>query len=912
MRRVFRLLARAAIPREVDDELAFHIEMRTRRLIEEGLSPEAARAEALRQFGDVRAVRDDCVTLDHQRERTMRRITWFEEFRHDLRFAARTLRRNAGFSLVVILTLALGIGANTAIFTLVHAVMLRAIPVTDPGQLVTVGNPARVNSLSQGSPRSDLLSYPMYQDLRDRNTVFSGALASGRTGRLDVRLDSSTTIEHPRGRYVSANYFAVLGVPAFRGRVFDGTEDRAAGAASVAVISYGYWSRKFNRDDAVLGRTIRAGDASLTIIGVTGPEFSGEIVGRGNDIWLPVSMQPLIFPHQPMLTDRSISFLLMMGRLKPGATLEQAQAELDPLIRRQVSDNLDVGGQAALDVARRATVTIVPGARGFSSVRSVYSTPLLTLMAGVALLLLIICGNVANLLLARAVARSREMCVRLAIGAARARLVKQMLTESMLLASIGAAGGIALAWWGSKLLLTLAADGGSAFPLDVTPDLPVLGFTAALSIVAVIIFGLAPALRAANVDLSGAMRAHARSVSGSLGNRGQRAPLGKVLIVAQVALSLVLLVGAALEVRSLRHLEEADPGLARESLIVLDADTRQRGLMDERLLAFTRQALQRLSQIPGVTGVTYSENGIFSGTESGTSVNTPGFVAREANDTSAAYDVIGPNYVRTIGARLVRGRDFTEQDVRGSHNVALINERLAQRFFSGREALGGLLRFDDSTTAEVVGVVADVMDHELTEAPGPRFYVPALQGYLGFAGELKLIVRTAGDPVPLTQTVRREVQAMDGLLVIDAVDPLTVLMRASIRSERLVARLATGFGVLALLLAAIGLYGVMTYAISRRTGEIGLRVALGAQRGDVVRMVLREAFGQVGVGALIGLPLALGATRLLRTQLHGVGTVDPVAMGMAVGVLALSAAVAALLPALRAARVDPIVALQQD
>ncbi len=912
-RAVGRGFGRGHIGREVDDELSFHIEMRARKLIAEGMAPEEAQRRARERFGDMDRVRGSCIVMDQERERVMNRANLLADLRQDLAYAWRTLRRNAGVTAVVVVTLALGIGANTAIFTLVNAVLLRRLPVIAPDELVALGDPSRTGGMSfSTSARSDLFSYPSYRELASDHEFLSGLAASGRMDRLDVLTDSGATeAGHPPGRFVSGNYFHVLGVPALRGRTFDGSEDQTIGGAPEVVISHGYWMRRFEGDDHAVGRDILINGSRFTIIGVAPPWFTGEIVGRTTDVWLPISMQTVVYPNRPMLNDAQAYWLLLLGRRNAGVTFAQAEGGLTLQIRQLLIRQATSAATAeGIDQMR---IWVSSGAKGVSNVRRSYQAPLITLMVGVGVLLLIICANVANLLLARAVTRGREMSVRLAIGAGRARLVRQLMTEGAVLGLLGAAAGLVVARWGSRLLLALVADGGSVIPLDLALDLRVLAFTASLSFLTVALFALAPALRASRVDLASAMRASAKSLTGgALGARGQRIPVGKLLISAQVALSLMLLVGTALLVRSLRNVQGSDTGLDRDHLLIADVDIYSRDYLGDRLMQASRELRERLAHLPAVEAVSFSANGIFSGSESASNVGVPGFVARERTDSTARYDEVGPGYANAIGARLLEGRDFTDADVPGSEPVLLVNQSFVRFYFGGRNPVGRVIRVNDSTQARIVGVVADVKDHTLVGEPVTRYYVPYLQHLFGDPGALRLLIRTRGDPATMSIAVRRAIGAFDHDLPIDDLEPLSALMRDSVREERLLARLASGFGVMALLLAAVGLYGVMTYAITRRTGEIGLRVALGAGRGTVIGMVLGDAMRLVLVGVVVGVPLALAASRLLRNQLHGVGTTDPVSLTIALAVLGTCGVVAALLPAWRASRVAPVVALRED
>jgi predicted permease len=563
-----------------------------------------------------------------------------------------------------------------------------------------------------------------------------------------------------------------------------------------------------------------------------------------------------------------------------------------------------------VEQAKELEVPVASAARGLSRVRSTYRAPLLILMTGVGLLLLIICANVANILMARAVARMREMSVRLAIGAGRGRLVRQLLTESLLLALLGAGAGLVFSNWMTRYLLVLAADGGPVLPLNTGVGVAAMAFTTLVGLGAVVLFGLMPAMRASRVDVASAMRSSGKALTGS--GMGQRNPLGRLLIAAQVALSVVLIAGASLLARSLQHLQTVDTGMDRDHLLIVDVDASAPAYRDARLLNLARELRARIALVPGVRGVSFNENGLFIGTESATNLGVPGFEVQQRSDSVSYYDQVGPGFVTAVGTRLLHGRDFTEADREGSAPVVLVNESFSKHYFGDASPVGLSMRVGDSAFAEIVGVVADIKDHSLTGDARRRFYVSYLQQVLGAPALLRLMVRANDDPRALVPAVRKAIADVNADLPIVSLPTLRGLMRESIREERLLARLAMVFGAAALLLAGIGLYGVMSYAVSRRSGEIGLRVALGAQRGTVVRMVLRDAMLLVGFGLFFGIPMTLGAGRIIRSQLHGVGPTDPVAFGAALGVLALGAIAAALVPAVRASRVAPVIALRSD
>jgi predicted permease len=897
LRSIFR---RAQVEAELAAELRFHLDQQVDENIAAGMSPDEARHAALRAFGGVAQIQERC--------REMRGNRWLEQLFQDLGYALRTFRRSPTFTLVAVLSLALGIGANTAIFSLINALLLRELPVQEPGRLVVLGDPSRVHSLSTGSIRNDILSTPLYEAIRDQNQVFSGVLASGRTGRLNVGIEPAAGAEPEtaRGRLVSGNYFSVLGVRAARGRTFTAEEDRAPGAAPFVVISHGYWTRRFDQDPKVLGRRITLNDHPFTIIGVTPPEFFGEIVGVATDLWIPLSMQPQVNPGRDYHDRWDASWILLLGRLAPGASLERARAEINVLYPRILKGaNLPAEKLPAPEDMR---IEVSPGGEGFSSLRPQLEQPLLTLMAMVALFLLVACANVANLLLERSMARQKEIAVRLALGAGRARLIRQLLTESVLLSGLGGALGLLVAYKASTAFLRLVA-GNSAAAVDLRPDLPVLGFTALVAILTGIFFGLAPALRATRVELAPTLKESARSVAGQ--GAGGRWPLGKLLVVVQFALSLLLVMGAGLFLRTLRNLERLDLGFPRDELLLVNIDPVAGGYEGARLETVPRELVDRLQALPGVSAVTYSENGIFSGTESATSVRIEGYQGPAGDEPVINYDLVGARYFQTVGIPLLLGRDFELRDGSGAPRVAVINEEMAKRIFPGKSPLGRriLILGPPDLEYEIVGVAGNARDHELRGPVPPRFYIPMAQS--GRTDAFNLEIRTQ-EPAALVAPVREAIRAFDPDLPMSDLEPLGSMVDETITNERTIARLSIVFGLLALVLAAIGLYGVISYTIARRINEIGIRMALGARRSRVLWMVLRETLLLAFLGIVIGVPAALGSARAVSSRLFGLSAWDPATLATAIGILLGVALLAGLVPGSRATRVSPVQALRYE
>jgi putative ABC transport system permease protein len=837
---------------------------------------------------------------------------------NDIRFGLRGLAKSPGFTAVAVLSLALGIGANTALFSLVNGLLLRHLPVTHPEQLAAVGLTSRVGGVSHGTPQFGLFSLPLYYAVRDANHSFSGLLATGRTGALDLSAEGSAAtaeVEHPRGRLVTGNYFSVLGVHAAAGRTFTEQDDRPGGVSPpTVVLAYQYWQRRFGLDPGVVGKRLKINGGLFTIIGVAAPDFTGEIVGAHEDLWIPVTQQPLVNPGRNWLRDGNTNWLLLMGRLKPGVTVEQAKAEIDPLAHRLVPTlpGIKLDQDDLIGIAGNH-VNVSPGGLGFSSVRARFSQPLLLLFGMVGVVLLICCANIANLLLTRAAGRSREIGVRLAIGAGRGRLVRQLLTESVLLALVGTACGAVLAVWASQMLLELASSGPNPIPLDVHPDLRVLAFTLGITMLTAVLFGLAPGLRAVRVDLISALKPSMGRTGQAGGSRGKfRA--GKVLVVAQVAISLLLLTGAGLLARSLNNLMHQDVGFDRDHLLIVETDPVASGYNQKQMDALMRDVTGSLGELPGVGGVVSSYNGLFSGTDSETLLGVGDLKRTGRNDRLASYDEVGPDYFRIVGAHILRGRGIGPQDTAMSPKVAVLGEAMARYLYPGIDPIGHHIIMGDAehpVPVEVVGVVNDIKENGLAEEASRRFFLPITQ-LADDIGYLRFILRTPGEPGALKKSVQARMRERFPNLQVTGVSPVLENMRDDITEQRMLAQLSSLFGGLALVLAVTGLYGVMSYTTSLRTNEIGIRMALGAERGTVLRMVLGESLGLLGVGIVLGLALAAGALRVLSSRLFGLSATDPLTFAASVSVLGVAVLLAGYLPARRASRVNPLVALRDE
>jgi len=827
----------------------------------------------------------------------------------DVQYARRMLRKNPAFTVVAVMTLALGIGANTAIFSLENAVMLKMLPVKNPGELVVVGDPTEVHGRHMGDPQVNEFSYPLYRDIRDGSSVFTGMLASGEAHRQRVTGDSIGEISsNATGVLVSGNYFSVLGVNALYGRVITPDDDSAPGAHPVLVVSYGFWKNKLGENPSIVGQTLRINNFPFTVIGVAPPGFYGDTVGDAQDFWAPVTMQEQLINGRKWMEDYNASWLHVIARLKPGVTVEKAAANVNLVVQQLVSGPLKAKlSKDDLDNLKADKVPVSAGGGGFSDLRGDFQQPLLLLMVIVALVLVIACVNVANLLLARASSRRKEFAVRVAIGAAPGRIVRQLLTESILLAFTGGALGLLLARWGTDALLKLSGNND----LEASPDLRVFLFTAGVCVLTGVLFGLIPALRSRRVAV--ALTLKSGSQNGSSANAGWN--WGKLLVTGQVAVSLLVLFVAGLLVHSLQNMRNVDLGYNREHLLLLSTDPLAAGYNNNtRIGSFANQLAEQIGSLPGVRAVTSSKNGLFSGSESADSIKVEGYTSKNDSDLEAAFDEVAPNYFHGVGIPLLLGRDIGLQDTETSPRVAVINETMARFYFGQTNPIGRKFIVDDPGSkgpVEIVGVARDARDHKLKGSVDRRFYVPLSQS-MGTIPVVNFVVRTVGNPVAVAEAVRKQLKNLDANIPVNNIRSLDELTEKSISDQVLIARLSSFFAGLALLLAAIGLYGILSYSVAGRTREIGVRMALGAQRGSVLSMVLREAGKLVLLGIVIGIPAAILASRLFSSMLFGLKGTNPLSMVLVVIVLLAITLLASYIPARRATKVDPMIALRYE
>ncbi|HLY62891.1 MAG TPA: ABC transporter permease [Terriglobia bacterium] len=916
--RALSLFKKTRQEQEMSDEFESHLQMHVEDNLRAGMVPVEARRHALIKLGG----------LDQTKEnyRDRRRLPMLETLLQDIRYGLRMLGKNPGFTAVAVLTLALGIGANTAIFNILDAVLFRSLPVEAPRQLVLLTDPdAHGRSYGSESGFRSLMTYAIFEYLRDHDNVFSEMFAAdSQLPRIPVSLggsasDSSAPGETAGIRLVSGGYFSTLGIKAAAGRMFTTEVDRARGAYPIAVISYSFWKDRFGLDPSILGKSIRIRETPFEIVGITEPGFFGETVGESCDIWVPMTMQEAIYPGRDLLSPgpplgNQFVWLQAMARLKPGITMKQANAGIDVVFKQYLESSL---GSDGTPKERRdyfnQQIELQQGARGISTVHHYFADPLKVLMALVVLVLFIACANVANLQLARGTARRREFAVRMAIGAGRFRLVRQLLVESLLLAFLGAAVSVLLAQWTIGLLLRMvsrASFESGVIQISLRPDARVLGFTLAVAVLTAILFGLIPALHATRQEVSATLK----SPTGLAGEGVGGFSAGKVLVIAQVAVSLILLVVAGLFVHSLSKLGEVSLGYNRENMLVFRVDSALAGEKGPEVIRFYQDLLAKFSAIPGVRVPSLSSNGLFQDSDSGDPIEVEGYTANENEEMHVRMDHVGPGYFSAVGIPLLIGREIGVQDSGNGPRAAVINQAFAGKYFPHLNPIGKHVRDTfpgNPGEAEIVGVVADSKINSLREQNRPRIYFPLFNPVWEHTAAV-FEIRTYGEPSTLSGALRKTLGDTNAHLLPVKIETLSSLVDHSLGNDRFIMLLASAFGSLALLLAGVGLYGVMAYTIARKTRDIGIRMALGAQPAKILRDVVRETLALVVLGIAVGAPIALGGTRLIKSLLFGLGSVDPSVLALAAALMVLVAVLAGLLPARRAARVDPMVALRSE
>ncbi len=831
--------------------------------------------------------------------------------RLDIRYAIRTLVSQPGFTTVAVLSLAPGIGANTAIFSLLNGVLLRALPVRDPKSLIMLTDPesSGLGSGSQGGERA-LLTYTEFEQLRDRTGVFSSLMAcESQLDRVQARIDSSQP-EELRFRMVSNEYFQTLGVPALAGRTLQPTDELRS---PYAVISYELWQRRFGGSVEALGRRIAIHKGIFTVIGIMPASFFGETVGEQPDLWLPLGMQPAILPGRDYLHDKPQDpskdmWLHAFGRLKPGVTIQKAQAVANLVFKQELQSfySSRLSAEKAKGFMNQR-LTLRPAATGASELRTQVAGPLKLLLAASAFVLLIACANLGNLLLARLTARTRELAVRSALGASRAQLVRQVATESLVIAGLGGFASVFAAWVLRMGLLYLFSDNGG---LPTSPDVHVLAFSFSLTLLAGVTIGLIPVIRTLGTDIVTGLREQGRGLTGS--SAWLRA--GRAIVAGQLALSLPLLVGAGLLLRTFYNLQHVNIGFEKDHILTFEVDALSAGYVEAQQFRLFSDLLSQLRSVPGVRAATFSNNGFFTGSDSRDNIDVEGYIPKGREDRRSRYEHVGPSFFSTLGIPIRLGREISDRDTRPGYKVCVINEAFAKTFFAERNPLGLHVtqKFaSDRNTFEVIGVVEDSRQNKLRGEVEPRFYVPAAQPIFPLHSVV-YEVRTSGDPLRVMAAVRKSILSVNSNLTITDISPLIAIIDKRITQDRILGRLSTVFGIVGLLLAAIGLYGVLSYSVERRTGEIGIRKALGAPEQVVILMIMRETGWLLAIGLGAGLALTLATIRLISSRLYGLAPTDPAALVSAIVLLAVVALVAAWVPAYRASRIDPLVALRSE
>jgi predicted permease len=895
---------------ELDEELDSFLESSVANKQKSGMGDGDARRMALAEMGSRNSIK--------HKVWSSRWESALEGLCKDVRYGVRGLFKAPGFTLVAMLSLALGIGANTAIFTLLNAVMFRSLPVPEPQQLLLFGKGSWRGSTG-GMPNNSwqLFSYPFYRGFAEQTTSFSGVAAVSSIQMGSHLSVNGGAVESTHIDLVSGSYFNVLGVTPAMGRVIGESDDRTAGSGQVAVASYGWFQRHFQGDPSAIGQTLHIQGHDYTIVGVAQAGFTGLEASEPADLWIPLSMEKEISPGWNGLNDHDFQSLYVIGRLKPGVSPAQAGVSTNLLFRQIIRGQFlgDHPSPRDLDDLQHARIDLTSAAGGLPGLRLRFSAPLQILMGIVGLVLLIACSNIANMLLVRGVARGREVAVRQALGATRGRIALQFLIESLLLAMIGAALGLILAWRGTHLLLAMASEGPEAIPLDLTPDYRVLAFTFLVTVFAALLFGIVPALRSARLELTRELKDGRGSSSAST-----RGVLSRSLIVGQIVLSILLLTAAGLFVRSLRNLSQVELGFDPQNVTVFSLDEVSAALaIDPQLVQMHQQLEQAVQSLPGVQSASFSMF-TFNQGEWSDGIRMQGVPPTRENSADVLNNVVGTAYLKTFGIPLLAGRNFNAQDNATSPHVALVNETLSRRFFPNQSALGHHFCICDPNRdqgkpfdIEIVGMVRDAKYVGLGESPQMAAYFPYAQRNQFFGN---LSVRSTLAPTALIPAVRRAIAGVNSKIAVAQAVPLVDQVRGSIARQRLIGQLSTFFAILAVFLAAMGIYGLVSYSVARRTAEIGIRLALGASTRVLLWLVIRESLLLLCAGLAIGLPVAVatahGLESFLNEQLFHIKALDPLTFAVAGFVICATTLLAASLPARRTSRVDPVTALRCD
>jgi predicted permease len=907
----------------MDDELRFHIESYAEDLRHSGVPEEEVLRRARLEFGGVAQVKEEC------REATG--LAPWENLLQDVRFAFRMMAKARTTTAILVATLALGIGANTAVFTLINGLMLRSLPVDRPEQLVFFGNDQWYGSMSGRFPTGNIIifSYKFFEQLRDLNRSSFDGITAMASPQINVRVVKPNSGE-PARRYaaglVDGDFFHVLGVNAILGRVLIADDDVPDKPAAVTVISYRYWNERLGRDPAVAGKTLLINGSAFTIVGVTPPEFYGvKLNWQPPDFWFPLNQQAFLMEETNWLKMDKAYWLDVLGRLKPGVDVRSTQTAITAQVQQMMASL--AGSKISAEDARHireSYVELIPGSTGISGLRDRLSPRLRVIALLVILVLTITCLNTANLLLARATARQREMAVRLAMGARRGRVIRQLLTESMLLAAIGGAAGFALAIWATGLASSVIF-GVTPGSFSFRPDLRVLAFTFAVSLLCGMLFGLAPAFRSTKVELNNVLKDEFQTgttVAGVV-----RISPTKLLVSSQVIVSLAMLMVAGLFVASLRNLEYQDLGFLPEQVLACRLDLPSAGYNRDNLPQLYSRLIERVETLPGVRSATLTDSGMLAGGNHTSNISIEGYTPKPDEDMNARHRHVTWNYIQTNGMTLLEGRDISRDDQQETPHVAVVNEAFAQRYFPGQDPIGHRFKLGgpdfEPPGMRIVGVVKNSKYVSLDEKTFPMAFIPLLQEPFSANSDApktslpylygnELNVRVAGDPIALSESLRRAIAEVDSKIPVFSFTTLTQRVNEAAHDARAIAQLSGFFGLLAMVLACVGLYGVMAYNVSRRTREIGVRMAIGANAANVLRMVMRESLLVVMIGIAIGIPAALGMGRLISNQLFGLSPRDPITLALSTLLLLIACILASYLPARRAARIDPMVALRHE